>query len=116
MKGASLGLGLVWIVIIAVFAIISFGGFVFPSHGEHSGVITATETNWMIWNTKAIYFKTNAMSSQEDTYCVVDDGVYKKLQDFQVSKTPVTIHYDNGFFMPKWDCAMGLSIITDVTE
>ena len=88
--------------------------FWWPSSGSHTGYITASETNWFLWYTKAAYFKTQTESSQEDTYCVVDQNLFNQMQEYQNKQQRVTITFANGLFVPKWECGSGLSIITSV--
>jgi len=103
-----------WAIII-VLAFFSFAiNFWLPSKGTHTGIVTAVEDNWHIWTTTLVYFKTNPMSSQENRYCVVDPVIKAKLQNYQLNQTRVTIFYENGFFVPKWVCNAGETIITDV--
>lgn len=85
-------------------------------NGTHKGYITAIETNGLIWKTDSVYFKTDAQSSQEDRYCVIDKKIKAKLLSYQESKTLVTIEYMD-YFSKGWKyCKISddAGIITDV--
>jgi len=85
------------------------------SNGIHTGFVTALEYNSnLIWEANLVYFKSERESSQEDTYCVNDEDVKKSLEKAQRDKKEVTIYYENNFFMWKWQCNGGLSIIYKV--
>lgn len=65
------------------------------SNGEHTGTITAIETDGIIFKTNSVYFKTDAQSSQEDRYCIVDSDLKEQLSIYQKNKTTVTIIYED---------------------
>jgi hypothetical protein len=71
-------------------------------NGHHTGYVTAIETNGMIWKTDSVYFKTDAQSSQEDRYCVIDDDIKQKLLSSQMQKKLVTITYMQ-YFSAGWN-------------
>lgn len=90
------------IVFVSLVVLIAFIISIFPitfikttENGQHTGIVTAVETNGAIWKTDRVYFKTDVQSSQEDAYCVIDPAVKKALENFQISKEVVTIYYDN---------------------
>ena len=64
-------------------------------HGEHTGFITAVETNGIIWKTGTVYFKTDTQSSQEDTYCVINTEVKQQLVKLGEEKKQITIIYED---------------------
>lgn len=87
------------------------------SSGQHTGYVTAVEHNSnLIWASNIVYFKTDAMSSQEDRYCVNDIDLKGRLEDFSRNKTHVTLNYQNDYFVWAWECNGGESIITEVSE
>lgn len=67
--------------------------------GQHTGYVTAVDTSGIIWKTTEVYFKTDAQSSQEDSYCVIDENVKKQLLEAQKSKRLITLHYDDYFII-----------------
>ena len=78
-----------WLIFIAPFT----GLHIQTGQGQHTGIITATETNGLFFKTHSAYVKTNAQSSQEDKYCVVGDDVFAKLQALTLTGSPTTIQY-----------------------
>lgn len=66
--------------------------------GTHTGYVTAVEENGMIWHTYRVYFKTDAQSSQEDSYCLTDTNLIETLKNVEEDKQKVTITY-NSYFM-----------------
>ena len=82
------------------------------SRGSHTGVVTAVEYNSnIVWGANVVYFKTTRESSQEDRYCVNDKAVREQLVDASKNKKEVTLHYQNDYFMWKWQCNGGETII-----
>lgn len=60
--------------------------------GEHTGYVTAIESEGIWWKTKNIYIKTDVSSSQEDRYCLmVSEDVEEKLRDTSRNGTKVTV-------------------------
>jgi hypothetical protein len=104
-------------LLIASFLIISC----FPvkiwgtNHGEHTGLVTASDKEGLIWKTWTIYFKTDAQSSQEDKYCLIDESLLEKIRDAQEKKQQVTIVYEN-YAIVGFPLCSGGDIITDVKE
>jgi hypothetical protein len=85
-------------------------------NGHHTGTVTAVETNGMIWKTDRAYFKSDAQSSQEDAYCVIDDKVKAQLDEFARRKATVTIAYDDYLIVGWAYCGSESGIITSVVE
>jgi hypothetical protein len=65
------------------------------SNGEHTGYITAVETNGLIWKTDSVYVKSELSSSQEDRYCIIDKEISTKLKQKAVDKEKVTLIYND---------------------
>jgi hypothetical protein len=63
------------------------------SHGDHVGYITAVEKTGIWWKTGRAYLKTDTQSSQEDAYCVIDEGVYKQLKNFSAQKAHIKVEF-----------------------
>jgi hypothetical protein len=111
------GIVVLCILLIALSLIISC----FPvmmwetNHGEHTGLITASDKEGLIWKTWTIYFKTDAQSSQEDRYCLIDESLLEKIRDAQEKKQQVTIVYEN-YAIVGFPLCSGGDIITDVKQ
>ena len=92
-------LSTIFICLVALF--IGWAVFVLPfvgwhretGRGEAVGYVTATESNGVIFKTNRAYVKTDAQSSQEDTYCVMDDAVFSDLRKASYAKEKVTISF-----------------------
>lgn len=109
---ALIALPLVPLSFLAV-SVQGFGG----ANGRHVGYVTAVEdqTN-ATWNSTVVYVKSNPESTQEDTYCVQDATVRAALDRASEKRSPVVIHYHNGFVLWRWECNGGESIIVGVDE
>lgn len=84
-------------------------------NGAHTGVVTALETNGIIWKTDTVYFKTDAESTQEDVYCVIDKNLRQELINKQKSKEVITIRYEDYYIIGYSLCAVH-PIITGVNN
>ena len=67
------------------------------TQGEHTGYITATETDGLLFKTHTVYLKTDTQSNQEDAYCVVDDSVFNQLEVAATSKERITVKFIDWF-------------------
>lgn len=65
--------------------------------GEHYGYITAVGTSGLVFKTTTVHFKSDAQSSQEDSYCAKDQAVIAKLREYGDSGKRVRIHYKDYF-------------------
>ena len=93
--------------LIGMFILISVSfllGFIFYSsiiglhiiiteNGEHTGYVTAIETNGIFFKTTSVYFKTDAESTQEDRYCVIDKDLVEELRKYQSERKLITIKF-----------------------
>jgi hypothetical protein len=70
--------------------------------GTHTGYVTAIEENGIWFRTTSVYFKTDAQSSQEDRYCLIDKSLIPMLQEKEASKEKVTITF-NAYLAPGWN-------------
>lgn len=97
---------MIWVILIPILLLAwpVFGSFHSPTQGEHTGYITAVENTGFIFHTWSAYFKTNTESSQEDRYCVIDTDTVNQLKYYQQAGLKIIIKYDNGFFVPFWQC------------
>lgn len=73
------------------------GLHILTSEGEHVGYITSVEKNGVIYKTWRVYVKTDTQSSQEDSYCVVDEKIIPELKSLAESKSHVTVKYFDWF-------------------
>jgi hypothetical protein len=74
--------------------------------GTHTGYVSAIEENGIWFKTTSVYFKTDAQSSQEDRYCLIDKSLIPILQEKEISKEKVTITF-NAYLAPGWNnCKM----------
>lgn len=89
---------------IALTLIVLPGCAVTTTGGEHVGIVTAMEKHGLIWKTWDAYVKTDATSSQEDTYCVEDSDVVDMLRQFNVSREKVVLHYHAEMITAPWRC------------
>jgi hypothetical protein len=107
-----------WIslVLLLIFGSLFLGIYIKTSDGEHTGFVTATETNGIIFKTNLVYFKTDTESTQEDEYCIIDKDLMEKLREKQLSKEKVTLIYEGFFNVPIYRCSWGYGgqIITGI--
>jgi len=110
------GIGLLILFIIGGFMIsfiFSHSTFIKTTEaGEHTGIITAVEKSGLIWKTWKIYFKTDTQSSQEDEYCVINEGLIPVFKELGESKAKVTILFDDYLFVGYGLCDGESAIIT----
>lgn len=116
-KKAQMGM---WILIMTVLTlivvIIGFTGvhIITTQDGQHTGYVTAIETNGIIFKTITVYFKTDVQSSQEDTYCLIDKSILPTLREKQENKEKVTITFYD-YLLTSWtECGTGNGIISGV--
>ena len=84
------------------------------SKGEHTGIITAVESNDnLIWDANLIYFKTSDQSTQEEVYCI-SDNLLSKAREVSSKKQTVTIEFENDFMFMIWECNGGISIVNNI--
>lgn len=83
--------------------------------GQHTGYVTAVDTSGLIWKTTEVYFKTDAQSSQEDSYCVIDETIKEELLNAQQNRRLVTLHYDSYLFVGIPLCGWNGQIITGIS-
>jgi hypothetical protein len=105
---------LMCVVILLMLPLLSFVSFHAPGNGEHTGFVTATEKGGWPWQTYRAYIKTDAESTQEDTYCVLNQDVYQQLQSAQKERVVLTISHESKLIVPKWECNGESAIITAV--
>lgn len=108
--------GLIWVLIVLTFVLgILYALFVEStggSSGRHTVYISAVEDeDNLVWDATLAYVKTSPQTTQEEKYCVNDPRVRKLLEEAAASQKPVVVYYQNDFFMMKWECVSGMSII-----
>jgi hypothetical protein len=95
-----------FIAVLILFLILT-GVFIFcsivsipieDSRGQHTGFITAVETNGIIFKTDRAYVKSDVSSSQEDMYCIIDDTVKQQLEQASINKDKVTVYFYDWIF------------------
>lgn len=84
----TLALGITVTIIVAL-----TGLHIQTGQGEHTGFVTSTETNGLLFKTHRAFVKTDTQSSQEDAYCVVGEDVFAKLQELTLTRKQVTVKY-----------------------
>ena len=105
------------IIIIFVFIIMMpitlfFLSDIGASQGQHTGYISAVEFNKnILWDANIVYFKTDMESTQEDRYCVNDNLLNAKLEQYARNNQQLTIQYSNPFWFWRSLCNGGDSII-----
>jgi len=103
-------------ILFVIFILCGFTFSIGESTGEHTGYVTAVETNnGLIYTDRIVYFKTDSQSSQEDMYCVNDMDVKQQLEEYARTNERVTIKYHNDYILWYSECARGSTIITDVS-
>ena len=92
------------IIAVLIFGLIDIVGLHIETTrgGTHTGYVTAIEENGIWFRTTSVYFKTDAMSSQEDRYCLIDKSLIPILQQKEDSKEKVTITF-NAYLAPGWN-------------
>lgn len=87
--------------IISIALVIIFfnitGLHIITGNGSHVGYITAVEEGGLLFKTKTAYIKTDTQSSQEDSYCVIDEEVFFQLQALLRLHERVEISYFDYF-------------------
>lgn len=78
------------ILIISVYQTLMRGIHYNTGNGTHLGYISSTETTGIFFKTPRAYFKTSLRSSQEDSYCIENMNLYKKLSNLQNENIIIT--------------------------
>lgn len=91
--GGLIGLFLIWLCLYVPI----FGFHYETLRGEHTGFVTAVEKTGIFFKTGRAYVKTDTQSSQEDSYCVIDENVYQQLQKASVDKVHVNLYFFGWF-------------------
>jgi len=94
--GIVLGVAISLIILVGI-VWVSIGGIhvITTQDGSHTGYITAVEQNGLVFRTWSVYVKTDPQASQEDQYCITDSNLISQLQNYQDSRTLVTVTYYN---------------------
>ncbi len=72
--------------------------------GQHTGYVTAVQRQGIFFKTWRAYIKTDVSSSQEDSYCIVDENVVKQLQTAAETKELITVTYFDWLFTGLANC------------
>lgn len=94
-KLTVIGGGCLTLIIIGLIALAPFVHFSNKGVGHHTGLVTAIDQKGFLFTNYQVFFKTDASSSQEDTYCVNrnNNEVADQLKDANKNKKKVTITY-----------------------
>ena len=109
-------IGLIILLVIGLPIHAMFISNIGATSGTHKGVITAVETNSFIVTNQRAYVKSSAETTQEDTYCVQDQNVYKKLEEASQNSEVVTIKFAHPLVEWRWNCSGEGAIITEVIK
>lgn len=66
-------------------------------HGTHYGYVTAVDTGGVAFITTSVGFKTDAESTQEDSYCVTEPSIISQLKSYADRNQRVKIYYTDYF-------------------
>lgn len=113
--GALVAIGILfflWLIIIVPF----FGLHINTGDGTHVGYVTAVEKGGLFFKTGTAYIKSDVSSSQEDSYCVIDDAVMAELKNVAQKKAKVEVTYFGWVSAGIANCAGEGAIISGVKE
>ena len=111
------GIMLVLVVVLVVGIGVKLTGFHYETGtGSHVGYVTSTETRGVFFKTMTAYIKTDTQSSQEDSYCVIDKGVFDTLRSLSEKKSHVEVKYLSYLSAGIANCNGEDDIITSVSE
>ena len=105
----------VWFIVMLVLGLLFIGVVMYlsmvglpieDSRGQHTGYVTAVETNGVIFKTHRAYVKSDISSSQEDSYCVIDNAVKQQLEQVSINKEKVTVYFYDWMFRGWNNCKM----------
>lgn len=109
-------IGIVFIIIAGIVIRIT-GIHINTGNGSHVGYITATEISGILFKTKSAYIKTDTQSSQEDSYCVIDNDVFLELKRLSEKHARVEVSYFEYLSTGISNCGLGqMGIINKVKE
>jgi hypothetical protein len=99
-------------VVIGTPIFIGFKGLhIDTGSGKHTGYITAVEKTGVIYKTYTVYVKTDAQSSQEDKYCVIDPQLVGTLLEKSKARSLVTISYQSYLIAGLTNCSGEADVI-----
>lgn len=108
-------IGIILTIAVSIIAPFFLHNFIETSKGNHTGYITAVEHNGLIWKKGRAYIKTDVSSSQEETYCVIDDNIYNQLEQKSQNKEKVTVEFKDYFIRGWTKCGDGdVGVITGI--
>lgn len=117
--GFAIVFGAICLIVFSVISFFSIVGLhiVTTENGKHTGYVTAIETNGWIFKTDSVYFKTETESSQEDRYCIIDEEVKNKLEQYQKERKRVTIKFYDWMYRGIKNCKSDdIAIISGVED
>lgn len=104
------------LLFIGLFAGLATVSWVGRTAGTHTGIVTAVETNSLIWDTRRAYFKTSLESTQEDTYCIQNEALYQRLSEASNTGERLTIRFSHPLIEWRWNCGGDHAIIVGIEE
>lgn len=86
--------------------------------GEHVGIITAVQQTGDFWRTWTVFVKTDAESTQEETYCVrpANTDLIKPLQAAARGRYLVALQYESYWNVDWSECNPGEEAILSVSR
>lgn len=103
------------LVFFYIFIIIPvFGLHIVESRGGQVGYVSVAERNGIIITVGRVFLKTDAESSQETAYCVIDRDVYRDLENASLSGQRVSVRYVSYFKTAFWECGPEEPVIIGV--
>ena len=111
-------LGIAVLILGSIFGISLLTQDIVVGEGQQRGYITAIETDRPLglWQTRTVYVKTSLDSTQEETYCILDIGLYDRLKLISPNQQ-VVFSFNNYFFNnpSAYHCSAG-SVITSFED
>lgn len=105
------GLIVAWFFLVYV----PFFGIPFPTgSGVQAGYVSAIEKQGVFFKTGRVYIKPDLSSTQEDIYCVTDEGVYRQLETASLLQERVEVRHNSVLVAGVTSCEGESAIITSV--
>lgn len=124
-KAWAIGIALGLIVLYVLAGLVSeWGEWHETGEGTATGYVTSVDTSGWIWRTTAVFFKTDAESTQEEWFCLrpKDRGLIDELRAFANEKQRVEFTYTTYFRVDWGECDSlsfsdnGVGVLTSVRE
>jgi hypothetical protein len=102
--------------VIAFFTIPFTGLHIDTGSGSQVGYVSAVEKSGLIFKTYTAYIKPELESTQEDTYCVMDESVAEALRLAAINKQRVEVRHNSFFATAMSECNAEPAIINTVNS